>query len=98
MNSEEELERYRTIGRLVAFKTDVDCIVYSKENPESGWAMIIPKEDINSFKTTQTKGEVVILQSIRFTDEKNGWAAGKLETGGIVTGVIFHTENGGQNC
>lgn len=87
---------YANHGRLVAFKSDVDCIVYSKENSETGWSMIIPKEELTNFKSGSPADDIIVLRSIRFTDDRNGWATAKITTNGIETGVILHTDDGGQ--
>ena len=86
----------QTICRTIVNGTDTN-IVCTAIQPDNGWGKMVKNDngDFSYVDDKQLKG--ASIYSITFTDAKNGWAIGMLEECLINCGVIFHTEDGGEN-
>jgi photosystem II stability/assembly factor-like uncharacterized protein len=90
------LEAQPTICRTIINGLDT-VTVRNALLPDNGWGKMV-KNDNGGFLFTDGKHlKGACIYAIVFTDSENGWAIGMMETCTINSGVIFHSNDGGQN-
>ena len=90
------IKAQQTVSRTII--NGLDTVVVCKTlQPDNGWGMMV-KNDNGVFSYVDRKHvKGANINSIVFTDSENGWAIGMLVGCSINCGVIFHTNDGGQN-
>jgi len=90
------IKAQQTISRTIINGSDT-AVVCNAIQPDNGWGKMV-KNDIGTFSYVDDKHlKGASIYAVVFTDSENGWAIGMLEACTINCGVIFHTNDGGQN-
>ena len=83
------------VCRLVpGSETDIVC---TTSKPEKGWGTMVSEENDPAYSYEEKLyKDGANIYSIAFTDPNNGWAVGVMESYSVNSGVVFHTEDGGN--
>lgn len=85
-----------TISRTIINGLDT-VVVCNTLQADNGWGMMVKNDNGLYSYVDRNHVKGANIYSITFTDSENGWAIGMLVGCSINCGVIFHTNDGGQN-
>lgn len=90
------IEGQHFISQTVINGSDTGFI-FTTSNPELALGkMVILDNDVFVLANSQ-QVQGANIYSMAYTDKKNGWAIGTMESCSVNCGVIFHTQDGGES-